>query len=94
MRDAETQRSAPQYAVRMLLFVVCSIAVPCRAVPCRVAEREGALNLTFIESLGDAPVCEILLSAGALQFVEHSIPELLESLPAKPRSAVSSGRFR
>jgi len=51
----------------------------------RIAEREGVSNLKFIDRLDDAPRCEILLSAGALQFVEHSIPGLLESLPAKPR---------
>jgi putative methyltransferase (TIGR04325 family) len=50
----------------------------------RIAEREGATNLTFTDDLGDAPKCEILLSAGALQFMEHSIPGLLERLPSKP----------
>jgi len=51
----------------------------------RIAKREGASDLTFIELLADAQPCDILLSAGALQFVEHSIPGLLESLRAKPR---------
>ena len=50
----------------------------------RIAEREGATNLAFIDRLKDAPPCDILLSAGALQYMEHSIPGLIESFPAKP----------
>jgi len=50
-----------------------------------IALREGASNLRFVDRPGDAPNCDILLSAGALQFVEHSIPGLLEGLAGRPR---------
>jgi putative methyltransferase (TIGR04325 family) len=50
-----------------------------------VAEREGAQALRFADALGKAPSCDILLSAGALQYLEHSVPGLLELMPRKPR---------
>jgi len=50
-----------------------------------VAEREKAVGLSFLEDLEQAAPCEILLSAGALQFMESSVPGLLERMAAKPR---------
>ena len=49
------------------------------------AQREGAHNLHFVSDLKAAGAGDILLSAGALQYMEHSLPGILESLPNKPR---------
>lgn len=51
----------------------------------RVAEREKAVGLDFVEDLSQAPACDILLSAGAMQFMEGSVPGLLERMVARPR---------
>lgn len=51
----------------------------------RIAQRENAAGLSFVDQLRNAGRCDILLSAGALQFMDPSIPGLLESLPQKPR---------
>ncbi len=51
----------------------------------RIAERERAQGLSFSSDLARAAPADILLSAGVLQFMEHSLPGLLESLPNKPR---------
>ena len=51
----------------------------------KIAVREQAANLAFVDQFADVHRCDILLSAGALQFMETSIPGLLESLPNKPR---------
>jgi len=50
-----------------------------------IAEREKAVELRFVDRIESVDRCDILLSAGALQFMETSIPGLLESLPGKPR---------
>lgn len=50
-----------------------------------VARREKVDNLKFVDDLRAAPSPDVLLSAGALQFVKESIPGLLEALPRKPR---------
>jgi len=50
-----------------------------------VAERENAGNLHFLDDLRAAPPCTVLLSAGAMQCMEHSVPGLIEQLAAKPR---------
>ncbi len=54
----------------------------------RIAEREGAANLAFVDRLEHAPACDLLLSAGALQFMPQGIPGLLEALPSRPRWVV------
>jgi putative methyltransferase (TIGR04325 family) len=51
----------------------------------KIAQREHAANLSFLSDLAQVSACDVLLSAGALQFMEHSLPGLLESLPDKPR---------
>jgi putative methyltransferase (TIGR04325 family) len=51
----------------------------------RIAARENATNLRFVSQIADAPAADILLSAGAMHFMEESIPGLLERLPKKPR---------
>jgi putative methyltransferase (TIGR04325 family) len=51
----------------------------------KIAEREHAVGLRFVGESGQAGPADILLSAGALQYIEHSIPGVLESLPGKPR---------
>ena len=51
----------------------------------RIAQREQAAGLSFLDRLQDVPRCDILISCGAMQFMETSIPGMLEALPAKPR---------
>jgi len=51
----------------------------------KTAAQEGAADLHFVSDLSDAGACNILLSAGALQFMEHSLPGLLEAFAVKPR---------
>jgi putative methyltransferase (TIGR04325 family) len=50
-----------------------------------IAQRECAVGLTFTSQIANVRHCDILLVAGALQFMENSVPGLLESLPNKPR---------
>lgn len=51
----------------------------------RIAERKGAPNLFFTSDIAAANACDILLAAGSLQYMEHSVPGLLELLSAQPR---------
>ncbi len=51
----------------------------------RIAERERAAGLRFTTDPARAGRADLLLSAGALQFMERSLPGLLENLPARPR---------
>jgi putative methyltransferase (TIGR04325 family) len=51
----------------------------------KIAQRENAAGLNFVSDAAQVDACDLLLSAGALQFVENSLPGLLESLPRKPR---------
>jgi putative methyltransferase (TIGR04325 family) len=51
----------------------------------RIAARENAANLRFVSRIADAPAADILLSAGAMHFMEESVPGLIERLPNKPR---------
>jgi putative methyltransferase (TIGR04325 family) len=50
----------------------------------RVAVREEAAGLEFETTIEAAPYCDILVSAGAFQYMERSIPEFLNLLAAKP----------
>lgn len=50
-----------------------------------VARREMASHLEFMEDLAGAPPADILFSAGALQYIEHSVPGFLDHLPSLPR---------
>jgi putative methyltransferase (TIGR04325 family) len=55
----------------------------------RAVAAEGALvGLSFAETLAEAGPCDILLSAGALQYMEHSIPGLLAEMTMKPRHII------
>jgi putative methyltransferase (TIGR04325 family) len=51
----------------------------------QIAQREGAATLKFVDQLAAAERCDVLLSAGALQFLPNSVPGLLESLRQRPR---------
>jgi putative methyltransferase (TIGR04325 family) len=51
----------------------------------KIAVREHAANLNFVERIAQVNCCDILLAAGALQYMETSVPGLIESLPNKPR---------
>jgi putative methyltransferase (TIGR04325 family) len=50
----------------------------------RVAAREAAVGLEFEVALDAVPNCDILLSAGALQYMERSVPGLLDLRASKP----------
>ena len=50
-----------------------------------IAARERATGLKFVDQIAAAGPCDVLLSAGALQFVPTAIPGLLESMTHKPR---------
>ncbi|WP_293369518.1 methyltransferase, TIGR04325 family [Nevskia sp.] len=50
-----------------------------------IAAEQKAGNLDFIETLEAAPACDLLLSAGALQFLPESLPGLIERMAAPPR---------
>ncbi|MBR0657131.1 methyltransferase, TIGR04325 family [Plastoroseomonas arctica] len=55
----------------------------------REVAAAGTLEgIAFAETLAEAGPCDILLSAGALQYMEHSIPGLLASLATKPRHII------
>jgi len=51
----------------------------------RIAQREQAVGLSFLDRLQDVRRCDILISCGAMQFMETSVPGMLEALPEKPR---------
>jgi putative methyltransferase (TIGR04325 family) len=51
----------------------------------QIAQREQARGLSFVDSLASIRHCDVLLSAGALQFMPRSVPGLLEALPSAPR---------
>lgn len=54
----------------------------------RIAQREQAVGLGFLEELKDVRACDILISCGALHYMPASIPGLLETLPVKPRHVI------
>jgi putative methyltransferase (TIGR04325 family) len=51
----------------------------------RVADRERATHLSFVTDFASVPACDVLLSAGAIQYMESSIPGLFERLGHRPR---------
>jgi putative methyltransferase (TIGR04325 family) len=51
----------------------------------QIAQREHARELSFVDQLASVGRCDVLLSAGALQFMPTSVPGLLEALPNAPR---------
>lgn len=51
----------------------------------KIAQRENAVGLELIDRLEETGPCDILLTAGALQYMEHSVPGLLARLPSRPR---------
>ena len=55
------------------------------AVGTKMAQRQKAGQLEFATELASAPQCDILFSAGALQYMEHSVPGLLEKMAALPK---------
>lgn len=50
-----------------------------------VALSRNAANLEFISNLESLPDCDILHSAGALQFIEDGVPGFLEKLQTLPQ---------
>jgi len=51
----------------------------------KIAQREKAAGLELTDRLENLASCDILLTAGALQYMEHSVPGLLARLPQLPR---------
>jgi putative methyltransferase (TIGR04325 family) len=49
------------------------------------ATREGLERLSFIEKPKDAPLIDLMLCSGLLQFLDIPFPELMRQLPARPR---------
>lgn len=61
------------------------VEVPAIAAAGRViAAREGAAGLDFPDGLNTAVPADILLAAGALQYMPDAVPGLLERLPSRP----------
>ncbi len=54
----------------------------------RTAVQQNAANLQFATELPSIREADVLLSAGALQFMRESVPGLLEKLAARPRHIV------
>jgi putative methyltransferase (TIGR04325 family) len=50
----------------------------------KIAQRENAAQLEFVDDLSRTPPADIFLSAGALQYIDDSGPGFLEKLPAAP----------
>jgi putative methyltransferase (TIGR04325 family) len=50
----------------------------------RIAKREGARNLFFTTDISAPEACDILLAAGSLQYMENSVPGLLDLRHAPP----------
>jgi putative methyltransferase (TIGR04325 family) len=50
----------------------------------KAAQQENAPQLEFVSDLASTPPGDILLSAGTLQYIEGSVPGVLENLPALP----------
>jgi putative methyltransferase (TIGR04325 family) len=50
----------------------------------KIAERENATQLEFVNDLSSTPPVDILFSAGTLQYIDDSGPGLLEKLPSAP----------
>jgi putative methyltransferase (TIGR04325 family) len=50
----------------------------------KIAQRENATQLEFVDDLSGTPPADILLSAGALQFIDDSGRVILEKPPSAP----------
>lgn len=68
--------------LRWLVHDVPAVVAAGRAL----AEREdGAGKLGFTDSPQDADGCDVLLCSGVLQYLDYSLPQLLQRLRAPPR---------
>ena len=68
--------------LRWLVHDVPAVVAAGRAL----AEREdGAGKLGFTDSPQDADGCDVLLCSGVLQYLDYSLPQLLQPLRAPPR---------
>jgi putative methyltransferase (TIGR04325 family) len=70
--------------VRWIVVEVPKIATEGR----RVAVREAALGLEFETAFDATPKCDVLLSSGALQYMERSVPGLLDLHAPKPSHVI------
>lgn len=50
-----------------------------------IATKNQCSNLTFIENLRQVKAVDLLLTNGALQYIEPSLSELIDQLPQKPK---------
>jgi putative methyltransferase (TIGR04325 family) len=65
------------------------VEVPRMAEQGRIAAtRYSATCLEFVTDIAAAPPADILLSAGALQYMQHSVPGLLEMIAYRPRHII------
>lgn len=53
-----------------------------------MAARHSACGLEFITDIAAAPSADILISAGALQYMQRSVPGLFEMIPSRPRHVI------
>jgi len=78
------QRAAMPTGLRWTVVDVPAIVAEGR----RVAAAGGLEGVAFADSLAEAGPCDILLSAGALQYMEHSVPGLLAGMAERPRHII------
>jgi putative methyltransferase (TIGR04325 family) len=68
--------------VEWVVYDVPAVLEAGRKVALREADKSAPLR--FVPKLEDAGECNIFLSAGSLQLIEESLPELLQKLPRLP----------
>ena len=68
-------------SVRWVVYDLPKIAEEGR----RLAAQNGLSSLEFISDLSDAPNADILLASGLLQYVDQSLGDLLNCLPARSK---------
>jgi putative methyltransferase (TIGR04325 family) len=67
-----------------LKWLICEIPEIAKAGK-KIANKKGANNLSFTTNFSEAEGSEIFLSCGTLQYLEPTLPELIEPLQKKPR---------
>ena len=67
--------------LRWRVYDVPAIVAEGRAL----ARERDSTGLEFTDQLADGADCNVLLAAGALQYVDHGVPELLERIGTRPR---------
>jgi putative methyltransferase (TIGR04325 family) len=73
-----------QPGLRWLVQEVPAVA----AAGATLAKERGATQLSFTSDLAAGRGCDVLLSAGALQYVDLTVPQLLAAVGSRPRHLV------